>query len=458
MNANSITDIRLDLLIHHPNNPRKELGDLTELADSIKASGIMQNLTVVPNPDREGTYLVVIGNRRMEASKLAGLETVPCVIAEMTEREQLATMLLENMQRSDLTVYEQAQGFQAMLDFGETVEDIASKTGFSKATVKRRLKMAELDGDVLKEVSVRQPSLEDFDKLSKIDDIKRRNILLKDIGTNNFNSRVEYALKEQAIAKHLPDINKMLRKLGAVKINRSQAWGGDYSRIKQISLVNFSEEEELVPSNEKRKLFYVLDDSAYSASLDIYVAVPKPPAKRRPQAEIDREHYIEESRERVTEATKIAYELRRKFVDGLRLTKANERDMLEGAASTIIAECSRYISRAGSPGLMELLGLKEDPNDSKAYSKRAERIKAAYNASPADCLPKVIYYSFGDSETNGYCAGYRYNFPTYQENTVLDALYDWLISLGYEMSDEEAGLRNGSSEMFKDKDKKGKNV
>lgn len=456
MNANSITDIRLDLLIHHPNNPRKELGDLTELADSIKASGIMQNLTVVPNPEEDGTYLVVIGNRRMEASKLAGLETVPCVIAEMTEREQLATMLLENMQRSDLTVYEQAQGFQAMLDFGETVEDIASKTGFSKATVKRRLKMAELDGEILKEVSVRQPSLEDFDKLSKIDDIKRRNILLKDIGTNNFNSRVEYALKEQAIAKHLPDIKKRIRKLGAVKIQRSQTAFGDYKSIKAISIVDYDPSDELVSADEKRKLFYTLDESTYSARLEFFVAVPKPPAKRRPQAEIDREHYIAESREKVVAAAKIAYELRRKFVEGLRLTKANERQMLEGAARMIIAESTTYICRSGSQGLMELLGLKEDPNDNTAYSKRGARIKAAYDASPADCLPKMIYYSFGDSETNGYCAGYRYNFPTHQENPVLDALYDWLISLGYELSDEEAGLRDGSSEMFKDKDKEGK--
>lgn len=99
----------------HPDNPRKELGDLSELAESIKVKGVMQNLTVVPRA--EGGYTVIIGHRRMGASKLAGLTELPCVIVEMSDKDQVATMLLENMQRSDLTVYEQAQGFQMMFDF-----------------------------------------------------------------------------------------------------------------------------------------------------------------------------------------------------------------------------------------------------------------------------------------------------------------------------------------------------
>ena len=105
----------------HPDNPRKDVGDVTELAESIKANGVLQNLTVVPligeiTKKRDGeSYRVIIGHRRLAAAKLAGLEELPCVVVEMSEREQLSTMLTENMQRSDLTVYEQAQGFQMML-------------------------------------------------------------------------------------------------------------------------------------------------------------------------------------------------------------------------------------------------------------------------------------------------------------------------------------------------------
>ena len=139
---NEIVMIPVAELYHHPENPRKELGDLTELAESIKANGVMQNLTVVAGhmmtkaewkeaARKEGAdavsaeasyrpedawvsdgYTVVIGNRRMEASKLAGLAELPCVISDMDHKTQVATMLMENMQRADLTVYEQAQGFQ----------------------------------------------------------------------------------------------------------------------------------------------------------------------------------------------------------------------------------------------------------------------------------------------------------------------------------------------------------
>ncbi|MBR4908820.1 MAG: ParB/RepB/Spo0J family partition protein [Acidaminococcaceae bacterium] len=158
----------------HPENPRKDLGDLTELAESIKTKGILQNLTVVrghvindeewlklseryrkESPEKlqdkldehesAGGYTVVIGHRRLAAAKLAGLKSVPCAIARMTHQEQVETMLLENMQRTDLTLLEQAQGFQMLLDFGDSVETVAEKTGFSESTIRRRVKMMELE-------------------------------------------------------------------------------------------------------------------------------------------------------------------------------------------------------------------------------------------------------------------------------------------------------------------------
>ena len=140
---NKIFMIPIGSLLHHPKNPRQDLGDLTELADSIRARGVMQNLTVVKCPEEEGKYWVVIGNRRLEAARMAGLDSLPCSVAEMDEKEQLATMLMENMQRQDLTVYEQAQGFQMMMDLGFTQKEISEKTGFSESTVRNRLKLTK---------------------------------------------------------------------------------------------------------------------------------------------------------------------------------------------------------------------------------------------------------------------------------------------------------------------------
>ena len=130
--------VPVEWLAHHPDNPRKDLGDLTELAESIRANGILQNLTIVASEDEnegDGKYKrfwVVIGNRRFEAAQMAGLTKVPCVISEMDRKTQVATMLQENMQRSDLTVYEQAEGFQMMMDLGFTQKEISEKTGFRR--------------------------------------------------------------------------------------------------------------------------------------------------------------------------------------------------------------------------------------------------------------------------------------------------------------------------------------
>ncbi len=146
-----IQNISIELVKVHPNNVRKTYNDIEELAESIKAKGILQNLTVVPDPQEPGKYLTVIGNRRLTAARMAGLETVPCIVSDMDEKEQTSVMLLENIQRSDLTVYEQAQGFQMMLDLGETEDTIAEKTGFSKKTVRHRLNIAKLDSKTLME-------------------------------------------------------------------------------------------------------------------------------------------------------------------------------------------------------------------------------------------------------------------------------------------------------------------
>ena len=141
---NNITMIPICQLLHHPENPRKDLGDLTELAESIKQNGIMQNLTVVQVDD--GLYNVVIGNRRMAAAEMAGLEEVPCVISEMDYKTQVATMLMENMQRQDLTVFEQAQGFQMMMDLGYTANG-ASLTTIGKLITKYALRQRKTWGN-----------------------------------------------------------------------------------------------------------------------------------------------------------------------------------------------------------------------------------------------------------------------------------------------------------------------
>lgn len=177
MNDN-IKMINRKLLMPHPDNPRKDLGDLKELADSIAEHGIMQNLTVVPEGNM---YKILIGHRRYAASD-GVLDELPCVVVNnLTYAQQVGVMLAENMQRADLTYIEQAHGFQLMLDLGDTVETIAEKTGFSKATVKHRLAINEINPEALNEAQKSfQPTIADFIALEKVKDVDRRNEILRE--------------------------------------------------------------------------------------------------------------------------------------------------------------------------------------------------------------------------------------------------------------------------------------
>ena len=151
----AVIDIKLDRLKIHPNNIRKEYDGIEELAQSIRENGIMQNLTVVPDRNEEGTYFVVIGNRRLTAARQAGIETAPCIIVDnMSDKDQITTMLTENMNRKDLKIYEEAAAVQmCMKDFGFDIEEMEKKTGLSKTTLHHRLNLAKLDQKQLQKIA-----------------------------------------------------------------------------------------------------------------------------------------------------------------------------------------------------------------------------------------------------------------------------------------------------------------
>ena len=262
-----ITRIPVGQLEHHPDNPRKDLGDLTELAESIRVNGVLQNLTVVPDLERQ-KYLVVIGNRRLEAAKLAGQVELPCVISDMDHKQQVATMLQENMQRADLTVYEQAQGFQMMMDLGFNEDQIAERTGFSKTTGPRRLKMAEMDQKLLKKAceakdTERQITLADFEKLAQVDSIKERNALLKDIGSSGFGWSVTRTIQRQKANAVKKQARKLLQKAGLEAIPQEKQYSSDYDRLWDctVKLYEWKPGDPLIPE-KKSKLFYLMDDDS----------------------------------------------------------------------------------------------------------------------------------------------------------------------------------------------------
>ena len=229
-----IVFIKVQQLYPHPDNPRKDVVDVSELTESIKKNGIMQNLTVIPlealdteaeeqTPANEISLLsdfhVLIGHRRLAACKKAGIEEMPCkIVSNISKREQVSIMLEENMQRNDLTIYEQAQGFQMMLDLGENAESIAEKTGFSKSTVYHRLNLAKLDQEELKkkqDSESYQISLKDLYELEKVSDVEKRNQILKySKSANDISWRVNQAIREEKEAQRKKEIIEALERAG----------------------------------------------------------------------------------------------------------------------------------------------------------------------------------------------------------------------------------------------------
>lgn len=228
---NEIKMIPINKLEPHPNNPRKDLGDIKELSDSIKKVGILQNLTVVPNGDN---YRVIIGHRRLAAAKEAGLTELPVVITEMDEKTQQQTMLTENLQRADLTIIEQAEGFQLLLDLGTSVKEIAEETGFSEPTIRHRLNINKLDKEKIKELidDGIQLRLTDFIALEKVQDIEIRNELLENIGDSDFGWHVDREVNRE-IKRALNDRLKMLAEKAGLKEEKFlRSWDKGFEKVK----------------------------------------------------------------------------------------------------------------------------------------------------------------------------------------------------------------------------------
>jgi len=141
----SSTEFRpIDALRPNPLNPRGELhpAGLDELADSIRAQGVLQPLLVTPGGE------VVAGHRRLAAARLAGLSEVPVVVRDLDRVQQQEIMLVENLQRQDLSCVEEARAYRRLLDGGHTTAQIARRIGVPSARINARLVFLKLDEQV----------------------------------------------------------------------------------------------------------------------------------------------------------------------------------------------------------------------------------------------------------------------------------------------------------------------
>lgn len=429
---NKIVMLKLVDLLPHPDNPRKNIGDITELAESIKQSGVMQNLTVVPY---EGKYRVVIGHRRRAAAISAGLEEVPCVISNMDYKTQVATMLCENMQRVDLTITEQTSGIQMMLDLGENVNSISQKTGFSESTVRRRIKIGVLPSDELKRAEDRGGTLDEYIKCCEIEDEDERRLVLNAVGTNDFKWRYESAVRSQKIKENIPLFEQAMEKVGAKKIKPEVRWNAEYDSYTNLGLDAFEDNENFYKKFDSTTEYAwcIIGEYAYCYIID--KKAKNTSKKSRREAEADRR------RKELQALSQKAYKFRKEFILDFS-NYGKYKDIIEKwtvyfVATDIICHRQkdiRIINAAmgrevnyNSPDIDALTSWAENPG--------AKAVLAYYLAG--DCSGNTTYsYSWGE------------NYPQYQPNGSLKALYEFLCEIGYQISTEEQELLDGTHKLY----------
>lgn len=438
-----LTTLHISDIDPHPDNPRKDLGDLEELKESIKKNGIMQNLTVVPvDEENPVKYICLIGHRRLAAAKAAGLYQVPArVVFGLSHKDQVGIMLEENMQRNDLTIVEQAQGFQMMLDLGETEETIAEKTGFSRTTVHHRLQLAKLDQKELKrrqDDEGFQLTLKDLYALEKIKDVNKRNEILKTaFSSNEIRRQAENAERDEkreltaaAIVKQIPEAKPI------PKSESNWKWSGKYDILAEIVLDNPKKEFVLDLKEGEIPRYAITYGSLY------FVVPKRKSAKETKKEEAEKE--LKRRKKAFKELCQKYDEDRRLFMDGI----ADGSYKADAPDEEIQRKCWEYIFEHYIG--MDKSGMWEYLKGFSWWDLKTDEAKEEAKAELLDLGPTVLMVTavIKNAGDGSAMFGWRGNFEDSDRADELKRAYEILGLYGYQMSEEERQIMDGTHELY----------
>ena len=185
-----IVQLPVDKLVPNPGQPRKNFDEteLQELADSIKTYGIIQPIIAANAGD--GTYIIIAGERRTRAAKIAGLSAVPVIVRDYTDQKKLEISLIENIQRSDLNPIEEAAAFKNLMDFSNLSQDeLATRMGKNRSTVANALRLLKLPIEIQKSSEEGKVSSGHARALLSVTDAKARDKLYRDMLTSEISVR-----------------------------------------------------------------------------------------------------------------------------------------------------------------------------------------------------------------------------------------------------------------------------
>lgn len=456
--TNSIVYINANEIEAHPDNPRKDVGDVSELAENIKRDGIRQNLTVIPY---EQGYRCLIGHRRLTAAKLAGLDKIPCVIekADLSRNEQIAIMLAENMQRVDLTPIEEASSMQLMLDLGDTVEGVAEKTGLSKSTVYRRINpIHDYGQEKVAQAFERGATFSDFEKLNTISDPQKRQEVAEALGTSNFNYKYTSACRAEENQKNKEKLLETLKSF-AKEITIDEK-----PKFKYVSCV-YAPWTGFQKPNDSDTVNYAYCITSYS--IDFYREYTD--EEHSKQAEhLQESAALAEKRKKeseilsqLTELNETTNRLRHDFIVNCNPLKGCTQKQAQLDAYKKL--CGFFI-KAYINFNFDLSDKWDSINDFISYIGM-EITDDFYEMDANDQNSAINAYIFGlkNWELKGLfawliasleaCADYKYYDyqAKYQPCQELDFIYEVLCAFGYDMSDAEKQLQNGTHELFQQK-------
>lgn len=482
-NRNYLVYLNTEDILPHPKNPRKELGDLSEMAESIKANGIMQNLTVVEvgNLPAErlpelgitaadidnGRFMVVIGHRRLAAAKVAGLKEVPCVISDMSYEDQLATMVTENLQRTDLTPVEQAQGLrQLSMELGLGAAQIAEKTGISESTVRRRLKVAAIDQKTLETATKgKQITIGDLERVGEINDEKLRDDVLLYLGTSNFDWKVKNAKETEKKAAQVAAWTEIMEEMALRKLEQKERYSGEWRSVVKVPLSSKPSSDKFMDAKldgtvkPEWEVAWWIDE--YPPTMGLYAKTGETPEVDPAKAAWDAEW---NERKRTVDNLKQAFEElseKRKFWVG-NLDSATCCDVF-GAFMAGAVEYWAFLTclpHTPQDDLEEFLGDWSD-GDGNVDEALFANVQSDARKHPVQTALWALYagiennaggsYPFstwqysGDKTAKQYMGDFADDERDYEK---LAGLYKLLESIGYEVEPYERALLDGTSPLY----------
>lgn len=434
-----ITYIPREKLEPHPDNPRKNLGDLKELSDSIRKQGLLQNLIVVPHPEDTDKYRIVIGHRRFAASGFAGLKELPCIIDEkMTYPEQIAVMMSENIQRNELTVSEKVGGVQMMMDLGMDAGEISGNTGISSSTVYRYAKLTRLNKGGLVQAEQRGATLLQLSEICEIEDPELQQMALEKAGTNEYSNVMHKVRTARNKKTRTPGMIEKLKEFAQPIENM------DYSVWMWREYFNFNSENAMAQiENFERTKGSVYGYCVRDYDIALY--------EKQPETDSQKAEEKRRAAERIRERTANECNIAQRFKD-LRddfMRRLNLKGREEAAKRFILWVITRteYLNNAMIGGLFDKAfgAYKQGENGTTSSIKiSADEIRVMEEKRLMHALVLVAYDRINGGDC---CLMDRYSGKR-KESTKMLELYQCLRELGYEPCEEELEWLAGTHACF----------